>query len=217
LGEKIGSLEQELEMAKAAVGRGVEALAKSLEERRAQEGELNQIRNVAQVVVSEVFGSGPSTSTPGVQLVEVPNEVRALISDGMFYRTSGALTLVETHHPDLDFTSICRGYADGWSANEIHTLGESLVPYAQMVAEQVTTQWVMEARRLTMAADMRREDVIQPVEAAEAGLEESVFLPPTELDIALTTAEPSVVVPTTTELPSSSPIAPSTDVAGWPQ
>ena len=132
----------------------------------------------------------------------------------MFYGTSGVLTSVATHHPDLDITTICRGYADGWSAGKIHALGESLVPYAQMVAEQVTTQWVMEARRLTMAADMRREDVIQPVEAAEAGSEESIVLPPTELDIALTTAEPSVVVPTTTELPSTSPTAPSADAAG---
>ena len=72
---------------------------------------------------------------PVVQLAEVPNEVRALISDGMFYGTSGVLTSVATHHPDLDFTTVCRGYADGWSADEIHALGESLVPHAQKVAE----------------------------------------------------------------------------------
>ena len=41
LGGKVGSLERELETAKAAIGRSVEALAKSLEERRAQEGELD--------------------------------------------------------------------------------------------------------------------------------------------------------------------------------
>ena len=70
--------------------------------------------------------------------MEVPNEVRALISDGMFYRTLGVLTSVATHHPDLDFATIYRGYADGWSADAIHALGESLVPYAQMVAEQVS-------------------------------------------------------------------------------
>ena len=83
-------------------------------------------------------GSGLSTSTPAVQLAEVPNEVWALISDGMFYGTSGVLTSVVTHFPDLDFTAIYRGYADGWSADKIHALGESLVPHAQMVAEQVT-------------------------------------------------------------------------------
>ena len=65
------------------------------------------------MVVSEEFGSAPSTSTPTFQLVEVLNEVRALISDMMFYGTSGVLTSVATHHPDLDFTAICRGYADG--------------------------------------------------------------------------------------------------------
>ena len=92
--------------------------------------------------------------------MEVPNEVRALIFDGMFYGTLGVLTSVATHHPDLDFMAIYRGYADGWSADEIHALGESLVPYAQMVAEQVTTQWVMEARRSTMDEDVHQEDVV---------------------------------------------------------
>ena len=82
-----------------------------------------------------MFGLGPSTSMPVVQLAEVPNEVRALISDGMFYGTSGVLTSVATHHPDLDFVAVSRGYADGWSADEIHAMGESLVPHAQIVAE----------------------------------------------------------------------------------
>ena len=91
------------------------------------------------MVISKVFRLGPSTSTPTVQLAEVLNKVRALISDGKFYRTSGVLTSVVTHHPDLDFVTISRGYADGWSADEIHELGESLVPHAQMVAELVTT------------------------------------------------------------------------------
>ena len=58
----------------------------------------------------------------------------------MFYGTSGVLTSVVTHHPNLDFVTISRGYADGWSADEIHALGESLVPYAQTVVEQVTMQ-----------------------------------------------------------------------------
>ena len=62
-----------------------------------------------------MFGSAPSTSTPVIQLAEVPNEVRALISDGMFYGTSGVLTSVATHHSDLDFTAIYSGYTDGWS------------------------------------------------------------------------------------------------------
>ena len=101
-----------------------------------------------------MFGSAPSTSTPAIQLVEVPKEVRVLISDGMLYGTSGVLTSMVSHHPDLDFVAINRGYVDRWSADEIHMLGESLVPYAQMVAEQVTAQWVMEAHYLTMAEDV---------------------------------------------------------------
>ena len=75
LGERIDSLEREIETAKAAIGRSTKALAKSLEERCALEGELDLIRNVAQVVISEVFGSTPSTSTPAIQLAKVPNEV----------------------------------------------------------------------------------------------------------------------------------------------
>ena len=66
LGGKIGSLERELETAKAAIGQSVEALAKSIEERCALEGELNQIRNITQVVVSKVFGLAPSTNTPTI-------------------------------------------------------------------------------------------------------------------------------------------------------
>ena len=131
---------------------------------------------------------------PVVQLAEVLNEVRPLISDGMFYGTSGVLTLVAAHYPDLDFMDIYRGYADGWSADEIHAMGESLVLHAQMVAEQVTAQWVIEARHSTMATDMHWEDVIQPAEVAEAGLEASVVPPPTEPN----------VIPTVAELPSSS-------------
>jgi len=55
----------------------------------------------------------------------------------MFYRMSGVLTSVAIHHHNLDYVAICRGYTDGWSIDEIHALGESLVPYAQMVVEQV--------------------------------------------------------------------------------
>ena len=65
------------------------------------------------MVVTEVFGLAPSTSTPAIQLAEVPNKVRELISDGMFYGMLGVLTSVTTHHPDQDFAAIYRGYADG--------------------------------------------------------------------------------------------------------
>ena len=78
------SLERDLETVKATFGHNVEALAKSLEERRALKGELHQIHNVAQLVVSEVFGLVPSTRASAIQLAEVPDEVRALITHGYF-------------------------------------------------------------------------------------------------------------------------------------
>ena len=40
-----------------------------------------------------------------------------------------------THYLDLDFIAIYSGYVDGWSVEQIHALGESLVPHAQMVTE----------------------------------------------------------------------------------
>ena len=83
------SLERDLETTKATIGQNTEALAKSLEERHALEGGLDQICNVAQLVVSEVFGSTPSTNVPAIRLAEVPNEVRALITDGLFYGGRG--------------------------------------------------------------------------------------------------------------------------------
>ena len=68
--------------------------------------------------------------------------------------------------------------------------------------QQVTAQWVMEARRLTVAADMHQEDVVQPTELAEDGSEASVIPP---------AIEPNVVL-TGSELPLSS----STDATGGP-
>jgi len=65
--------------------RNAEELAKSREEQRALEGDLDQIRNVAQLVVSKVFGSAPSTSAPSVRLVEVPDTVKDLVRIGLFY------------------------------------------------------------------------------------------------------------------------------------
>ena len=60
------TLEQDLETTKMTLGRNVEELAKSYEEQRALERDLDQIRNVAQLVISEIFGSVPSTSAPAV-------------------------------------------------------------------------------------------------------------------------------------------------------
>ena len=139
------------------------------------------------MVISKVFGPGPSTSTPAVQLAKVPNEVRELISDGMFYRTSRVLTSVATHHPNLGFVAIYIGYIDGWSADEIHALGECLVPYAQMVAEQVSAKWVMEACHSSMAEDACQEDVILPVEGVEIRSEVGVILLGSELPLSSST------------------------------
>ena len=100
------TLERDLETIKVTFSQNAEELAKSHEERRALEGELDQIRNVAQLVVSEVFGSAPSTSAPAVQLAEVPDAVWDLITSGLFYEASGVLTSVATHHLNLDFATI---------------------------------------------------------------------------------------------------------------
>ena len=113
------TLERDLETIKATFSQNVEELAKSCEERHALEGELDQIRNVGQLVILDVFGLAPSTSTPAVQLVEVPDVVRDLITSGLFYRASRVLTSVTMHHPNLDFATICNGYADGLSTEDI--------------------------------------------------------------------------------------------------
>ena len=61
------------------------------------------------------------------------------------------LTLVATYHPNLDFATIYSGYADGLSMEDIQSLGESLLPHAKLVAEQVSAQWVMDARHADLA------------------------------------------------------------------
>jgi len=119
LGGKVKMLERDLETIKATFSRNAEELAKSHEERRALEGDLDQIRNVAQLIVSKVFGSAPSTSAPAVQLAEVLDAVWDLIRSGLFYGASGVLTSMATHHPNLDFAAICSGYAEGLSMEDI--------------------------------------------------------------------------------------------------
>ena len=89
----------------------------------------------------------------------------------------------------------------------IHALGESLVPCAQMVAEQVSAQWVMEAHRVSMAEGMRQEGIIQPVDGVEVGSEASVAPPPTETN----------VVPSASERPLSLSTEPSADATSRTQ
>ena len=64
----------------------------------------------------------------------------------------------------------------------------------------------MEARRSSVSKDVCWEDVVQPMEGVETGLEASVVLPPIEPN----------VVPTGCEVPSSSLTVPSADAAGRP-
>ena len=88
------------------------------------------------------------------------------------------------YHPDLDFATICSGYADGWSAEDIHSLGESLLPHAKLVAEQVSVQWVMDTCPADMPKGARQEDVAQPVDGVELGSEADIAPPPTEPNVA---------------------------------
>ena len=101
----------------------------------------------------------PSTSTPAVQLAEVLGVVWDLITSGLFYGASRVLTSVVMYHPNLDFATICSGYADGLSTEDIQSLEESLLPHTRLVVEQVSVQWVMDVHREDMARSVRREDV----------------------------------------------------------
>ena len=135
----------------------------------ALEGDLDQIRNVARLIVSEIFGSAPSTSVPTGQLAEVPDVVKDLVRIGLFYGVSGVLTSVATHHPNLDFDAIYSGYAEGLSMEDIQSIGESLLPHARSVSEQVSAEWVMDVRRQDMARSMRGENASELADSTEPG------------------------------------------------
>ena len=72
-----------------------------------------------------------------------------------------------------------------------------------MVAEQVSAQWVMEARRSSVAEGARQEDVIHLADGVETRSEASVIPP---------LIEPNVV-PSESEPPLSSSTVPSADAA----
>ena len=86
-------------------------------------------------------------------------------------------------------------------------IGEGLLPHIRSVAEQVSTQWVMDARCEDMAGSVRRGDVAQPVDGTEPG---------SEVDIAPAPIEPNVV-PSGSEQPEPSPVALIADAAKPPQ
>ena len=121
-----------------------------------------------------------------VQLAEVLDVVRDLIRSGLFYRASGVLTSMATHHPNLDFATICSGYAEGLSMEDIQSIGEGLLPHTRSVAEQVSAQWVMDVHCEDMARSMRGEDAAQPADGAEPG---------SEVNVAPVSTEPNVVPP----------------------
>ena len=108
---------------------------------------------------------------------------------------------VATHHPKLDFTTICSGYAEGLSTEDIQSIGEGLLPHTRSVAEQVSVQWVMDVLHEDMARSMRGEDVAQPMDGMEPG---------SEVDVTPATTSPNVVPPGS-EQPVPSPVAPTTD------
>ena len=86
-------------------------------------------------------------------------------------------------------------------------LRESLLPHAQLVTKQVSVQWVMDARRVSVGKGARPEDIIQPVDGVEPGSKVNVVPPLTEPN----------VVPSKTEHPLSSLVEPAADAAGQPQ
>ena len=129
--------------------------------------------------------------------------VQDLITSGLFYGALGVLTSVATDHPNLDFATICSGYADGLSTEDIQSIGDSLLPHARSVVEQVSAQWVMDVYREDMARSMRGEDVAQPADSTE---------PRSEVDIAPALTEPNVMPPGSEQL-APSPVAPTADVA----
>ena len=114
------------------------------------------------------------------------------------------LTSVATYHPILDFAAICSGYAEGLSMEDIQSIGESLLPHARSVSEQVSTEWVMDVRHQDMAQSMRRENAFEPVDSPEPGLGGNV---------ASASTEPNVVPPGSEQLAPSSIVLP-TDAAG---
>ena len=63
------------------------------------------------------------------------------------------------YHPNLDFATICSRYADGLSTEDIQSLRESLLSHTRLVVEQVSAQWVMDARHEDMAGSARRGDI----------------------------------------------------------
>jgi len=130
--------------------------------------------------------------------------VRGLIRSGLFYGALGVLISLATHHPNLDFAAICDGYAEGLSMEDIQSIGESLLPHAWSVSEQVSVEWVMDVRRQDMARSMRGENAFEPADSPKPGSGGNVIS---------ASVEPNVVSPGG-EQPTPSSVAPPADAAG---
>ena len=81
------------------------------------------------------------------------------------------------YYPNLDFATIYSGYTDGLSTDDIQSLGESLLPYARLVAEQVFAQWVMDVHHEDKAESVPQEDITHPVDGMEPGSEVDIIPP----------------------------------------
>ena len=109
-----------------------------------------------------------------------------------------------THHPNLDFAAICSGYAEGLSMEDIQSIREGLLPHARSMVDQVSVQWVMDVRREDIARSMCAENTAKPVDGMG---------PRSEVNAALVSTEPNVVLPGS-EQPTPSLVAPTADAAG---
>jgi hypothetical protein len=151
------SIESELAGTKEVIAWNLQALANSLERSMVLKEELGRLRVAARSVVTEVLGPRLGSSALVDDLSEVPGEVAGLITDEIFHGTSRVLTLVASHHPTLAFEAVGRGYAVGWSVDQLRELGQSLVPVAMVIMKATTTEWVREARLVERVAALGKD------------------------------------------------------------
>ena len=130
--------------------------------------------------------------------------VKDLVRSVLFYGALGVLTSVATYHPNLNFATICSGYAEGLSTEDIQTIGVSLLPHARSVSEQVSAEWVMDVCHQDMARSMRGENASEPADSPEPG---------SWGNVASASIEPNVV-PSGSEQPTPSSVASPADAAG---
>ena len=130
--------------------------------------------------------------------------VKDLVRSGLFYGALVVLTLMVMYHLNLDFATICSGYAEGVSMEDIQSIGESLLPHARSVSERVSAEWVMDVRHEDMARSMLGEAASEPTDSPKPGLGGNV---------ASASIVPNVV-PLGSEQPVPSSVAPPADVVG---